>query len=306
MRALVIGYGSIGARHARILSELGVDVACVTRNSACPFPTHAEVGPAIEVWRPNRVVVADITSRHGHTLKELSASGYGGSVLVEKPLFGSAAEQPPSAEMSIFVAYNLRFHPLVTRLKQALGDLPLYAAEFHAGQYLPQWRPGRDYRTTYSARSEDGGGVLRDLSHELDLVLWLCGGLTSVAALGGHVSDLEIASDDVYSLLASGRRCPIVALSVNYLDRMPRRAISVNARGLTARLDIIAGRLMLNDEVIADPIEPDLTYRRQMTAFLEGDTTTLCSFADGLTVVRVIAAAEIAARTRCWVAVEEH
>ncbi len=301
MRSLVIGYGSIGARHGRLLSELGSDVASVTRNPDCPFRVFRSVQVALEQWRPDFVIISNQTDKHAATLGALAKEGFAGQVLVEKPLSGSAGEQVSHGSMRVHVAYNLRFHPLVLALRQQLGNIRLFNASFHVGQYLPQWRPGTDYRTCYSARRDEGGGVLRDLSHELDLANWLCGTWKHVTAIGGQFSDLDITSDDTFCLLAETARCPAVSITLNYLDRMPRRMISVNGEGVTATLDLIDGRLDINGHITRYTARRDETYTAQLQALLAGDEEVLCRLDEGMETDRLIAAAETAARSRCWI-----
>ena len=298
---LVVGYGSIGARHGRLAAALGAQVAYVTHRPGVPFPHFTRIEQALDETKPRYVVVANATGRHGETLQALASAGFTGRVLVEKPLCSKVEEIPAAWPFRVRIAYNLRFHPLVQALRTALAARPIVSAHFYAGQYLPQWRPGTEYRTAYSPRRQEGGGVLRDLSHEIDLALWLCGRAHAITAIGGHLSALEIDSDDVYSILSSHERCRAVAISINYLDREPRRVMTINARDLTASVDFVAGTLTLNNEVTACPVERDVTYREQLKAFLADDMSTMCDLQGGYEVLRVIAAAETAAANRSWI-----
>jgi predicted dehydrogenase len=102
------------------------------------------------------------------------------------------------------VGYNLRFHLPLQELKQCvregrIGKLLSIRAE--VGQYLPEWRPGTDYRASVSARRDLGGGAVLELSHELDYVLWLAGEATSVTAQAGRLSDLEIDVEDTADII---------------------------------------------------------------------------------------------------------
>ncbi|CAD6540464.1 hypothetical protein LMG28727_03771 [Paraburkholderia kirstenboschensis] len=302
MRILIVGYGSIGARHSRIAAALGMQVACVSANTDCPFQRFESTADAIVRFAPDRIVVANATARHADTVREIARAGFDGGLLIEKPVYGFPDETPEVGNMRAYVAYNLRFHPLVQALREHVARLPvLYSASFHAGQHLPQWRAGTDYRRSYSASVEQGGGVLRDLSHEIDLALWLCGPADRVAALGGHFSDLEIRSDDVFTTLSANRRCPAVSIGINYLDRMPQRSISLNGPGLTAVLDLVNGSLTVNGELTRMETERDATYTAQLEAFVRDDTSTLCTLAEGVDVVRFIGAAENAAARSTWI-----
>lgn len=300
MKLLIIGFGSIGARHARLASEVGLQVSCVTQNSQCPYPRFASLASACSDWKPDRVVLSNPTADHLKSLEALDRAGYAGMILVEKPLFERPSAYVPSNPDNIFVAYNLRFHPLIRMLMSRLEGLPLYSAEFHAGQYLPDWRPGTDYRQSYSSDVNRGGGVLRDLSHEIDLALWLCGAAQQVVALGGHLSNLEISSDDVFLALAQTEKCRALSISMNYLNRPPQRTVRINAEGLTATLDLIAGKLDCNGSIIESTVDRDHTYRQQLRSFVECDRSTLCSFSEGLGVMRFLAASEQSIMQKCW------
>lgn len=303
MRAVVVGYGSIGARHARVLGALGCDVAVVSRREVDVPVRFAAIAEAVESFRPEYVVIANATTEHEDSLKALRGAGFAGIVLVEKPLF---AEYKTPEELGmdgngVFVAYNLRFHPVIQRLRSLLQNERILTFHAHIGQYLPQWRPDRDYRTVYSAYKEQGGGALRDLSHELDYVLWMCGAWRRVAALGGHISHLEIHSDDAFSLVLETDRAPIVTIQLNYLDRVAQREIVVNTEKHTFRANLIAGTLAVDGVVESFAVERDDTYRAQHRDILEYGARTACSFSEGNAVVQLIAAAEQANTTQTWV-----
>lgn len=301
MRSLIIGYGSIGARHARLLAEMGHEVRCVTRNPQCPFPVFTDLADALDGNMPDLAVISTPTADHHGTLRALLAHGVGGRILVEKPLFDHVPATLPPGTEHIFAAYNLRLHPLVQEAAQLLTDRPIFSARFFVGQYLPDWRPGTDYTAGYSARRDQGGGVLRDLSHELDLALHLLGPWRRVAAIGGHFSDLVIDSDDVFDLLLETDRCPSVSIHLDYLNRTARRGFEINALGLSIHADFVAGRLEAEGQAKAFAPDRDATYRAQLAALASGETARLCSFDQGLAVLGLIEAAGRAATQGQWV-----
>jgi predicted dehydrogenase len=272
----------------------------VSQNPTCEFTCYASIDQALARFVPDRVIVANETARHAQALEALCAAGFSGPVLVEKPVFSHGTEQPALPGLTIYVAYNLRFHPLVLQLHSVLAGFELYSAVFQAGQFLPQWRPATDYRNSYSAQAARGGGVLRDLSHEIDLALWLCGPMRRVAACGGHFSQLEIDSEDCFAMLAVHDRCQSVSIQVNYLDRMPRRQISINAPGITCSVDLISGIFARNAEITQLTVDRDASYLAQLEAFLADDCTFLCTLQDGLAVLAFIERAEQAASSFTW------
>lgn len=302
MKALVIGYGSIGSRHARILSELGCRVAVVTAREDADAPLRfASVSGAVSEFAPDYAVIATETARHGEGIAQLARSGFRGTLLVEKPLCPLPCALPPSAFQGVYVAYNLRFHPLVQRLRELLASEEILSVQAYVGQYLPLWRPGRDYREVYSADKGAGGGVLRDLSHELDLLNWLLGGWQRLVAVGGRFSRLEIDSDDIFSIMMATGRCPVVAVQMNYLDRVGRRRIIVNTQERTIEVDFVAGKLFVDGACEEFQVDRDHSYREMHRSLLGACRRDLCTIAEGMTVVGMIAAAERSVEEERWV-----
>jgi predicted dehydrogenase len=301
-RALVIGYGSIGQRHARVLEGLGHDVAVASRRAVehpCRYP---ELAPALAAFKPDYAVIANETALHRPTFRALKAEGFGGMALVEKPLFHDLAADDAPAEPNTFVAYNLRFHPLLLRLREWLGSHTLVAASIHVGQHLATWRPQRDFHQSYSSHRALGGGVLRDLSHELDYALWLFGPWRRVTALGGASGALGIDADDRWSILIECERCPQVNVTLSYLDHAPRRQIVVNARDDSAAVEFFSNTFSAGNGKTPERIEVDReeSYRRQHAAILSGRPGDACTYAEGYATLRLIDAVERAAAERRW------
>lgn len=300
-RALVVGYGSIGARHARLLVEIGCHTAVVSRRKI-DFPSaYFRLEEALLAEQPEYVIIANETSQHHDTLLNLAQLGYTGTVLVEKPLFGNWVELSSLPFRKVFVAYNLRFHPILQRLKTLLEGEQILSVQAYAGQYLPDWRPGSDYRASYSASTEQGGGVLRDLSHELDYLMWMLGKWKRVSALGGHLSALEITSDDIFALMLVTPACPIVMLQLNYLDRLTRRTVLINTSKHTIEADLIKGTITIDRGIESITVGRNDTYRAMHEAILTGNTGSPCTLEEGVEILRLVEAAELAAKNREWV-----
>ena len=301
MKILIAGYGSIGSRHARILKELGAPVAVLSSREIEFKPNYRTLSEALRNEDPDYVVVANKTSEHFKFLKELDASGFKGIVLMEKPVFYEKPSHQFKNFKGIYVAYNLRFHPLLLRLKELLAGESVISVQCYVGKYLPQWRPETDYKNSYSARRNSGGGVLRDLSHELDYLNWMFGPYKRLTAAGGHLSDLEIDSDDIYCLMIEFEKCPIATVQMNYLDRVPKREIVVITNKSTFKADLIKGTLEINEKTEKFSVELDSTYRLEHQAVLNGNFRSLCSYEEGMEVLRMIEAAEKASHQKVWV-----
>lgn len=301
MKALVVGYGSIGTRHARLLRDLGAAVAVVSRRTVVAARVYPTIVRAVEDFAPEYAVIASRTHEHRGDLVALAEAGFAGTVLVEKPLFERPCDVSDGAFRRVYTAYNLRFHPIVRRFKEILDEASPFAVHAYVGQYLPEFRSEIDYREGYRAKRNEGGGALRDLSHELDFLTWILGDWTRLTAAGGHFSDLVIDSDDAYSLIFETERCPLVTLNMNYIDSPLRRQILALTDKGTVLADLVAGTVAWSGGVETFHVERDDSYVAQHQAVL-ADSADLCTFDEGVAVVRMIEAAERASAERVWVA----
>jgi len=301
MKALVVGYGSIGSRHARLLKELRCETAVVSSRKIDISNRYPSVSTAFESERPDYVVIANKTNQHYDTVSELIRLGFNGIVLVEKPIYHACLEIPQHKFKKIFVAYNLRFHPIIQKLYAVLKNEKILSAQVYVGQYLPDWRPQTDYRNSYSASALEGGGVLRDLSHELDYINWIIGGWERMTALGGHYSHLEISSDDIFVIMMTTRKCPVVTVQMNYLDRETRRLIFINTDDYSIAADLVNCTLTINGNLEKMEIDRDHTYRSMHKAVLNEEYSMLCSFEEGMVVMGMIQAAEQSVQQKTWV-----
>jgi glutamate-1-semialdehyde 2,1-aminomutase/spore coat polysaccharide biosynthesis protein SpsF len=252
-RALVVGCGSIGRRHARNLKSLGVQQLglCDTSPEAleqCRNELHGEVfgdyGEALKKFGPDVVLIC--TPPVYHVEEALAALHARAHVFIEKPLsHESSGIQALIAEArrrdrNVQIGYNMRFHPGLQILKEIIdsgkiGRVLWLSAE--AGQYLPDWRPWQHYRESYSARQELGGGIILDGSHELDYICWLLGRPTEVTCRAEHLSSLDVDVEDsawIYLSFPERRRAE---LHLDFVQRAYARTCKVVGETGTAVWD---------------------------------------------------------------------
>ena len=319
MTLLVIGVGSIGLRHIRNLRRIGVtdvtaydpEPARMTAAGAAGAQPCATLAEAL-ARRPRGVLVCTPPTLHlEHAQAALTV---GADIFVEKPL----AAQPDGVEAlldradragrTVTVGYNLRFHPAVRRLKsivedRSIGRLLALRAEF--GQYLPDWRPGQDYRKGYITDAETGGIVL-DSSHELDYIRWLGGEVSAVAAMAGTVSDLDMAAEDVAMILLRLTSGALAEVHLDCVQRAYRRGCTMIGTEGTVVWAYQSGlrryeaksRAWVDEPLVVDINE---TYVAEMThwlACLRGEATPLVDGREGWRVLQVALAARTAARSR--------
>ena len=298
---LVSGFGSIGKRHVRILREMGHKVHVFSRRNLPGENKFKSLEYALKEVTPEYVVIANETSEHYSALKT-ALSFKVPKILVEKPLFATVVKSLPEYSQSqVRVAYNLRFHPLLQHLYSEIKRQTVLSVQIYVRQYLPDWRPQQNYRNSYSVSTAQGGGVLRDLSHELDYINWLFGPWQAISALGGHYSSLAGDSDDVFCVLLKMVRCPAASLQMNYLDRYGRREITINTEEHTYHLDLVKQEYKKDQEAnILFSSERDETFRNQHTNVLNNHGKMCCSLQEGLDVLRMIEAAEKSSSAEKW------
>jgi predicted dehydrogenase len=217
MRIFVVGLGSIGRLHLANARALGHEVEGGRLEEAASFA-------------PEALVVASPTSAHLEALRW--AVDRGAHAYVEKPIARSTdgvAETLQAAEASrlvVAVGYNLRFHPALEAIRMAVhgGRVGrLLSVRAAAGQYLPDWHPDEDYRNSYAARAELGGGALLTLSHELDYVRWIAGEVDDVRGIAARVSSLELDVDDIAELTCRLQSGAIASVHMDFVDRSYNR-----------------------------------------------------------------------------------
>ncbi|SFC89148.1 Predicted dehydrogenase [Flexibacter flexilis DSM 6793] len=205
---LVIGAGSIGERHIGNLQAKGFRNIYVLRSRNLPMRNiDASTVKVLTKWNEVEAVkpvAAFITSPTAlHVEQTLACVRAGMHVLVEKPLSHNlegldALKQAISEKgVYVYIAYMLRFHPLLKRMRafveaETYGKLLSFTT--HWGEYLPDWHPWEDYRESYAARKELGGGAALTLSHDLDMSNWLVGRpIASFMSLANRKSALEVS-----------------------------------------------------------------------------------------------------------------
>ena len=296
MRVLVIGQGSIGQRHARVLSDqLSCTVEVVTKAVNSPWTRYSSLESVGDLSRFDYFVIATETVKHRAQLAAIDAAVANRRILVEKPLFADCSDTDTiSGRNAVWVGYNLRFHPMIMHVKRLIASRRVFVVNVQAGEYMPWWRKGADYRTSYSATRDLGGGVARDLSHEIDYVTWLFGSLEAVTGIAGTFSNLGIDSDDVCLITGRTKGGAAVSIGIDYLDMLPVRVLRIHAEGMTIEADIEHGRLKIGDaehhveEFDYSGVERDLTYREMHRAILERGGDVCCTFAEGLSVMQTL------------------
>ena len=259
---LVIGSGSIAKRHIGNIKKLFVSarVGCVSASGRAL--SADDVGDDTVIYssmdealddNPLFGIVASPAPLHAAYAAQLLSRKI--PVLIEKPLSDSLQRYTVYRDVlaahkdRIEIAYNLRFMSSALKFKALLGACAVgevRSVSVEVGQYLPDWRPSSDYRKNVSAQRELGGGVLLELSHELDYLGWLLGGFETAYCVARNTGALEIdVEDTVDALLVRSDRL-VVNVHMDFLQRAPVRACKVVGQQGTLVWDILNNGIILH------------------------------------------------------------
>ena len=253
MKVFVLGCGSIGRRHIANLLTLGVeDVLAYDPVANRRGEIEDRFGiPTVDTieqgWKasPNAVLIAASTSMH--VPLAIEAAERGCHLFIEKPLghcldgVDELLSTVTHQKLIALVGCNMRFHHGPSTIKRLLDQHAIgrvISAIIDTGQYLPDWHPDEDYRSSYSANASLGGGVVLDAIHEIDYARWLFGEVTEVSAQGGKLSSLEIDTEDTANILMKTVAGPSVFIHLDYLQRASWRSCKVVGEEGTILWDI--------------------------------------------------------------------
>jgi predicted dehydrogenase len=320
-RLLICGLGSIGRRHLRLLHGLDPSLELAALRSGQGGPCQEEglltaqftsLEEAL-AWRPEAAVIATPAPFHLRPAVQLAESGT--ALLIEKPL-GSGEEaladwvplqDAARRGLPILVGYVLRHDPALPVLRAWLDQGAIgtpVAVHARCGSWLPDWRPGMDYRQGVSARAALGGGVLLELSHELDLLRSLLGPLSLGAATLSRSGLLEVDVEDRALLLLQAASGLPISLQLDFCTRPSVRSLSLRGSAGEIRWNLLSGDLSLlewdgglREEGLLHTAEE--RYRLQLRHFLaccRGEADPLVTLEDGLAVLDLVRQARIHSR----------
>lgn len=281
MKIIIFGLGSIGERHARLLLNNYDHEIYAFRSSKKSKPNKIGIAELfswqeVEKVAPQVAIISNPTSLHIKTA--LRCAGLGMHLFIEKPLShdldGVARLKALCRRkgLTCYVGYCLRFHPVIKKLKELLNGNKIYQARVVCSSYLPDWRPGKDPKSTYSARRGLGGGVLLDLSHEFDYVSYLFGGIKEMQGVFGKLAKVTRDAEDFADVLITAGNNVRVNLHIDYFSRLNERSIKIDCEGGYILGDLIGGgveRSINGDrEVFKFEVDRNAYLREQMAYFL--------------------------------------
>lgn len=332
-KILVVGNGSIGSRHLRIAREMfpTAEINVMGHQLVTEIPEFSNsylmsVEEAIQ-FAPQIAIIANPSTFHIPIAHALAKAGT--HLLIEKPISSTIhgvlelIETCKDRECVLQVGYNLRYSPSLQNFRELLhagiiGDFLSVRCE--VGQYLPTWRPKHDYRNGVSASKNLGGGVLLELSHELDYLQWIFGDIDWVRATIAQQSSLEIDVEDTAHLTlgfesSTCDRQLIGTLNLDFIRHDQTRVCTVIGSKGSLRWDGIVGEVSLFEEastswkrLFTHPPLRDETYIAEWQDFVncvKWRKTPSVTGRDGLQVLTVVEAARSSASKGAQVSVSD-
>ena len=251
-----VGLGSIATRHlknvAAFLSNWG-DTYSIDLYRSKMRPLPEELQPLVkEVYlyadeipadrQYDVVFVTNPTSMHYETLEKFCKNTK--SFFIEKPVFDNTSVDEVIFEklkgIKSYVACPLRYNAVLQYVKNNVDLGNVYSVRAISSSYLPDWRPGQDYRKTYSAHKDMGGGVSIDLIHEWDYLTWLFGMPIECKQMIGKVSNLDINSDDLAIYIGRNEKTSF-ELHLDYFGRQTIRTLDLFTEDDTIHCDLLSG-----------------------------------------------------------------
>ena len=259
-KLLVLGPGSIGLKHikaARKINpflEIGVFRTRLKKiYQKSDFLEFQNIQEAIS-WKPDLIIVATPANMHFSNTKELITLGI--PIILEKPI----GHKKDSIEdwlnlekkriSNILVGYQLRFDPSYKLIKDSISEGILgkiFSAHFFCGSWLPNWRK-KDYRDSVSVSNDLGGGIVAELSHELDLCLSLLGQIDLIFCSKSNSNLLDIQCEDNLHLMAKSQNCSKIVIDLDFCTFSERRFLLIRGNEGELFWDITKDKLIKKDK----------------------------------------------------------
>jgi len=305
MKIIIAGLGSIGRRHLKNLVHLGENDIVLYRThkgsvmdeKIGSFPVEVDLEKAFNN-HPDAVVISNPTAMHMPVAEQAAKANC--HIFIEKPIshtleslgpFEAALKKSASV---VFVGFQFRFNPGLKSVKKIIDDQVVgrpISFRCHWGEYLPGWHPWEDYRKSYAADQDMGGGVVLTLSHPLDYLRWIFGEVKELFAVTGKFSDLEIKSEDTAEVLLTFTNNVVGGLHLDYYQQPKKHDLSIICSNGTVNWEYKTSRVLIekaSGEVVEmdqpDNYERNQMYLAEMQHFLDickKGVQPICGYSDG-------------------------
>lgn len=282
MKVCFTGVGSIAKRHISNLrkiadeEEFKISIDAVRRADSHDSDIcldHVYHSCADLTNNYDAIFITNPTDFHIDTLNEVA--GKSNNFFIEKPLttvrkLDAVRKFQADKNTLYYVACPLRYTNVIQYLKEYVGKNRITGVRCISSSYLPEWRPGIDYRRTYSAHKNLGGGVSIDLIHEWDYLKFLFGIPEKIIYIGGKKSDLEIDCEDT-ALYIADYDDKFVELHLDYFGKKTIREVMIFTENETIIGDLVKSKVsfLKSGRVIDFGEQRDDFQKKELRHFLE-------------------------------------
>lgn len=282
MRICFCGLGSIGTRHIKNLSQIltvrnvQYTIDALRATSAPLTGESAEIVAQVYTnWQDlesdyDIVFITNPTSYHYEIIQNLINKTK--HMFIEKPIFDRADISIENLKFitkgTYYVACPLRYSPVIRYIKDYLKDHRVFSVRAICSSYLPDWRKDTDYRKTYSALKDQGGGVTLDLIHEWDYITYLFGSPSCVKTIKGTYSNLEISSNDL-AIYIGEYPDKLVELHLDYFGKVSQREMLLYTASDLIKADILNNTITfcVTGDILS--FDKEDIYINEMNSFLD-------------------------------------
>jgi predicted dehydrogenase len=258
MKFLICGVGSVGERHIRNLISLGYEDIILFRKRNKPlrtikkfFPTYPTLKECL-LNKPDIAIICNPTHLHIETAIQCAKANC--NIFIEKPLSHNL-ERCEDLDRALrehkkigMVGYMMRYHPCILKIQKLIKDGSIGKVVFFRstwGEFLPDWHPWEDYRKTYAAVRDMGGGPALTLSHELDLALWLFGNVNKVVGISNYNSNLEIDTEHAIDILLRFENGITGNIHLDYIQKPSKRSTEIVGSAGRIEFDYYSNQVVL-------------------------------------------------------------
>jgi predicted dehydrogenase len=307
----IIGLGSIGRRHLRLARKLRPQLNIIAVRSGQGKKFHEEKLADTILYSLDEVIDAGVqaviiaTPATAHIHQAINLMGKKIHILIEKPLSHSLEHvnellkvEKESKAVGL-VGYCLRYNSGALKFKDMLKNKntgQILHVQVDCGSYLPDWRKGKDYRQSVSAKAELGGGVLLELSHELDYIRLFFGEMKSVFANIQNSGTLDIDVEDTVDMIFESKKGFSISVHLDFNSRSIRRKCIARCSNGVLIWDIVANKVIWQpadglEEVETYQNDRNYVYKEQLMHFfncIENKKSPTVSIHDGAIVLNMI------------------
>lgn len=301
---LIAGFGSIGQRHLRNLKALGhkkfvlyrTGKSTLLTDEIADIPVEYDLNKAL-AHKPIATIITNPTALHMPVA--LAAAKFGSNLFLEKPISDTLdgieklRKLVRKKNLIVQVGFQFRFHQDLLKIKRRLENREIgkiVSVQANFGEYLPNWHPWEDYRKSYSARKELGGGVLLTLCHPFDYLRFLFGEVESVYALQIKSEGLKIDVEDTAEVLMRFKSGLIGNVHLDYWSKPAQHFLRIVGQNGIIHLDFLKSQDKRNKMFVSE--------MKHFLSCIAGNEKPLCTLNDGIKTLSIVLAAKKSAREK--------